>query len=98
MNITSNDDQNTWISDLRNSRSESWFHVGLWVVSRYGLAGDYRGIYRDLKIQGASEEHAVKRALRELQLEHDLDYVADIRTNAPEKSGAKDDCPCIVDG
>lgn len=73
------DEQNEWITSLRPRNERTWLQIGQIIAREFGLGDDFNAIYKHHRDEGASKEHAVKRSLRDLQLEYDLDYVGEYK-------------------
>ena len=69
------DDENDAISSIQKRYPDSWFDVGFKLMRKMNLENDYATIYNHHVAEGSSPEHACKRAIRDLQLEHDLSIV-----------------------
>jgi len=76
------DPQNEWISSLRSPdlKGDNWATLGKRIVAPWGLQAEFDALLLKNRAEGASMEHSCKRALRDLQLEYDLEYDADAPT------------------
>lgn len=73
------DEQNEWITNLRPRNERTWLQTGNTIAQEFGVVDCFKALYKHYRDEGASKEHAVKRSLRDLQLEYDLDYVGDYK-------------------